>query len=57
MLPQIKDFSIYKKSAIETFSKLTNSYEEFLYLSGNKIIKQTMLVAPQGGILILTEQK
>ncbi len=57
LLLQIKDFSLYKKTELEIFLNLTHTREEFLYLSGNKIIKQTMLVAPKGGILILTEQK
>ncbi len=57
LLLHIKDFSKYKKEALETFLNLTNTHEEFLYLDKNQIVKQKMLVAPKGGILILTEEK
>ena len=57
LLLHIKDFSKYKKEALETFLNLTNIHEEFLYLDKNQIVKQKMLVAPKGGILILTEEK
>lgn len=57
LLLHIKDFAQYKKGSLEIFLNLTNAYEEFLYLNNNKIVKQKMLTAPQGGILILTEEK
>lgn len=57
MLSQIKDFAQYKKTSLDIFAKLSQSHEEFLYLNNNQIVKQTMIVAPQSGILLLTEKK
>ncbi len=57
VLPQVKDFAQYKKLQLSTFAQLTKTTEDFLYLSGGKIIRRLIIPVAKGGILILDENK
>ena len=57
VLPQVKDFAQYKKQQISTFAQLTKTTEDFLYLSGGKIVRRLIIPVAKGGILILDEKK
>lgn len=57
VLPQVKDFTQYKKQQLATFAQLTKTTEDFLYLSGGQIIKRLIIPVAKGGILILDEKK
>lgn len=53
LLPQIKDFSQYKKSQQNNFLHIRTKTEEYLYLSNNEIVKRILIPSIKGSILIL----
>lgn len=57
ILPQVKDFAQYKKLQLSTFAQLTKTTEDFLYLSGGKIVRRLIIPGAKGSILILDEKK
>lgn len=56
-LPQVKDFSHYKKEQKDLFSRLTKTHEDFLYLPNGRIVRRQMVPDAQGGILFIDEIK
>ncbi len=54
-LPQVKDFSQYKKIQKNLFAQLTKTTEEFLYFPNGQIIRHLMIPYAAGGILIVDE--